>query len=130
MRLRSQDTLRGFCLVLLVFGAIACGEDPAPPAGQAPAAVVPAWAQDICQRWLRRDGSCDQAALMADFEECQRTQGVPELERLREVRSRTRPRLLAMERARNLCLEQRGWAITEQGRASLLARPRNAAPPS
>lgn len=100
------------------------------PAGQAAATLVPDWSQQICQHWRRRDGSCDQTALIADYEDCMRTKGAPELERLRRAGRRTRTRIVGQERVMNLCLEQRSWVITEEGRAFQLGGPRKAAPPS
>jgi len=136
MRHRSQEKLRGLCLSLLVFGALGCGDDPAAPAGQTgpagqtAATLVPGWAEQICQYWRRRDGSCDQTALVADYEDCMRTKGVPEFERLSKAGVRTRMRFRGQERVMNLCLEQRSWVITEAGRAHQLGKPRKAAPPS
>jgi len=130
MRHRSQEKLRGLCLSLLVFGALACGEDPAAPAGKAPSTPRDDWTQHLCESWRRRDGSCDQTALVADYEDCMRTQGVPEFERLSKAGLRTRMRFRGQERVMNLCLEQRSWMITEEGRAHQLGAVRKAAPPS
>jgi len=130
MRRPSQEKLRGLCLGLLVFGAIACGEDRPTPAKQATTGVATDWTQQVCQYWRRRDGSCDQKALVADYEECMRTQGAPEFERLRKAGRRTRARFLAQERAMTLCLEKRSWVITEEGRARQLSAPKKAAPTS
>ena len=146
MRRSSQEKLRGaapadpkraaglrpvarwICLGLLAFGVLACGEDPVSP--PAPAAVVPDWAQHLCRDWRSRDGSCDPTILMADFEECQRTQGLPEMERLRQAGRRNRAVHVGRERATNLCLELRRWVMTKEGRENRLAHKRRPAGPS
>ncbi|MFI5217551.1 MAG: hypothetical protein ACHQ3O_13510 [Candidatus Limnocylindria bacterium] len=124
MRHPSQAKLRGLCLLWLAFGAFACGEDPAPPAEP----PIPLWAQDICEKWRHRDGSCDQRALIADYEECMRTDGRAELDRLRNAGVRSRMRLAAQERATMLCLERRAWVMTAEGRARRSAKPNQPAP--
>jgi len=123
MRSSSQGKLRGLGLAWLLFGAIACSDQPAAPAGPAAASPAPLWAQHICDDWRRRDGSCDQTVLIADYEECMRTDGLAEMERLRRAGVRTRMRLLAQERATMLCLEKRAWVITEAGQAHRIAHP-------
>jgi hypothetical protein len=130
MRHPSQEKLRGLCLGLLVFAAFGCGEDPPAPANPVGAAVARDWTDQICQFWRRRDGSCDQKALIADHEDCMRTKAMPELERLRKAGRRTRARIVAQERALNLCLEQRAWVITDEGRAQQVSGPKPAAPAS
>lgn len=119
----TQGKLRGLCLVWLVWGALACGSDPAPPAGEGSGGPVPAWAEQICERWKRQDGTCIQKELIADYEDCMRSEGVPELERLRNAGVRARFRLQGMERLTELCLSKRAWVITEAGRASQLSQP-------
>jgi hypothetical protein len=123
MRRSSQGKLRGLCLAGLFFGAIACSRESAEPAAQAAAPPVPLWAQNICENWKRRDGSCDQMTLIADYEECMRTDGLDQMERLRRAGVRQRMRLLAQERATMLCLEKRSWVITETGQSRRIAHP-------
>jgi len=126
-----QGKLRGLCRGLLVLGALACGEGPAAPAGQAPATLLPDWALKLCQSWRRPDGSCDQTTLIADYDECLRSEGVPEMERLRNAGVGNRQTQLARERKTNTCLEQRRWVMTEEGRRSQLGRvKKRPAPPS
>jgi hypothetical protein len=59
-----------------------------------------------------------------------RTEGLPELERLRKAGVRIRMRLQAQERMTMLCLERRSWVITERGRAQMIGGPKKAAPPT
>jgi hypothetical protein len=130
MRRLSQGMLRGLCLILPIFGALACGDDPPAPAGQAPASPLPDWAQQLCQSWRRPDGSCDQATLMADYGDCLSSQGVPEMERLRKAGVGNRMLNLGRIKATNLCLELRHWVMTEEGRRSQLGGEKRRAQPS
>jgi hypothetical protein len=119
----TQEKLRGLCLAWLVWGAFGCGSE---PEGQASGGPVPAWAEQICERWKRQDGTCIRKELIADYEDCMRSDGVPELERLRAAGVRARVRLQGMERLTGLCLEKRGWRITEAGKANELSGPKRA----
>jgi hypothetical protein len=130
MRHRTQGKLRGLCLVWLTFGALACGDEPAAPAGQAATPFPLLWAEHICDDWKRRDGSCDKPALIADYEDCMRSEGLPELERLRKAGVRSRMRLMAQERMTMLCLERRGWVITATGQDHRIGKPKQGVPPS
>jgi hypothetical protein len=101
----------------------------AEPAGQT-GTVLPDWAQQLCQSWRRSDGSCDQTTLIADYDECLRSECVPEMERLRMAGVGNRQVQLARERKTNRCLERRQWRMTEEGRQKQLGRPKRPAPPS
>jgi hypothetical protein len=122
--------LRGLCRGLLVFAALACGEGPPAPAGEAPAIILPDWALKLCQYWQRPDGSCDQGAVIADYQACLLTAGIPEAERLRNRGAGNRHTQLARERMTNLCLEKRSWVMTEEGRRSRLAQPKRRPKPT
>jgi hypothetical protein len=125
MRRRSQGTLRALCLVPLALAALACREEPAPPTGEDPAASLPFWAR--CENWRHADHSCDPSALLADYEECVRTEGDPAGERLRHVGRLARSR--AVERTIVVCLERRRWRVKEAGLRNLPGR-QPASPPS
>ncbi len=127
MRRRSQGTPRGLCLLLLAFAALACQDEPPAPAAPDPAATLPVWAR--CENWRRRDGLCDQTALLADHEECVRTQGEPEEERLLAAGVAGMARRRATERKIIVCLEQRGWMMKPEGFRNLPGRPPQPAPP-
>lgn len=60
-------------------------------------------------------------ALIADYEDCLRTAGAPEIERLRRAGRGNRAVHLAGERMTILCLELRRWVMTEEGRQNRLA---------
>ena len=128
MRRRSQGTLRALCLLLLALAALACREEPAPPAGEDPAAALPLWAR--CENWRRPDHSCDQTALLADYEECVRTEGDPSGQRLLQDGVGRLARRRAVERTVIVCLERRRWMMKQAGMRNLPGRPQPAAPPS
>jgi hypothetical protein len=125
MRRCSQGILRALCPLLLALAALACREEPAPPTGEDPAASFPVWAR--CENWRHPDHSCDQAALLADYEECVRTEGDPTRERLSHVGRLARSR--AVERTIIVCLERRRWRMREAALKNLPGRE-PAAPPS
>jgi hypothetical protein len=126
MRRRSQVTLRALCLLLLALAALACQEEPAAPAGEDPTASLPVWAR--CENWRRPNHSCDQTALLADYEECVRTDGDESQRRLHSVGRLARSR--AVERTIIVCLERRHWMMKAAGLRNLPGRPQPAAPPS
>jgi len=119
---RRRLAASGLCLILLIFGALACGDDPVAPEEPAPAAILPDGAQNLCQYWRRADGSCDEMALVADYEECVRTAGAPERERLRRSGRINRLVHKGTDRKTNTCLELRSWVITDEGRRDFLRR--------
>jgi hypothetical protein len=90
------------------------------PAPVAPGTVLPDWAQTLCDNYRRADGTCVQADLMADYDECLRTDGQRERDRLRKLGVGNRAVLRAGDRKTNLCLELRGWFETEAARARRL----------
>jgi hypothetical protein len=126
--------VRWLCLSTLTLGAFACGSDSSAPCSAADAAsgrckpagaaplvippgtILPDWALQLCKNWSRPDGSCDQAQVIADYEECLNTQGVPEQQRMIDQHAGNRVILMARERATNLCMELRRWFMTEAGR--------------
>jgi hypothetical protein len=116
----AQEKLLGLCLVLLAAGLAACREDdPAPAPAQKQ--ELPFWA--LCENWRRRDGSCDQNALLADYQGCLRSEGDPTRERLLDHRVRSTAVSRAWQRATIVCLEKRAWMMTEAGRRNLPGRP-------
>jgi hypothetical protein len=117
------------CLLLLALGAFGCRED-APEAAATAGASVPDWATRLCEDWVRSDGTCDLGVLVADYEECQRTQGAPEVQRLAKRGVRTRARIRAGERKTNLCLELRKWRMTQAKIDRWRGRSAPAPPPS
>jgi hypothetical protein len=120
----TQEKLRGLCLVLLAAGAFACGEDDPPPV---PEQALPIWG--ACETWRRRDGSCDQAALLADYQDCLRTEGIPHRQRLVEHQARRNAVSRNWQRATIVCVEKRGWKMTEAGFRNLPGRPTPPPPP-
>jgi hypothetical protein len=100
---------RRLCLLSLALAALGCGDEAREPVD------VPFWAQHLCENWVRPDGSCDLALLMADYEECFRVEGTPVTRRMLERGIRTRTAHRAGERKTNLCLEGRRWIMTEKG---------------
>ena len=134
-----QIAIRWLCSSLLILGALACGSEPEKPCSSAdkaagrchqttataapalpPGRVLPDWALQLCKDWQRPDGTCDQMQIMADYEECLRTQGVPEQDRLIAQGVRNRAVQIARERSTNLCVELRHWVMTPEGRARAL----------
>lgn len=128
MRRRSQVTLRGLCLLLPALATLACRDEPDQPVGQDPAASLPLWAR--CENWRRANHSCDQTTLLADHEECVRTEGEPDRQRLLAAGVGGMARRRAVERKTIVCLEQRGWMMKPAGLRNLPGRPPQAAPPS
>ena len=120
----AQERLLGLCLVLLAAGGVACGEDDPPPV-QKP--DLPTWA--LCENWRRRDGSCDQAALLADYEDCLRTEGAPDKQRLLDHQVRRTAVSRQWQRATIVCIEKRHWMMTEAGRQNLPGREAPSRPP-
>lgn len=128
MRRRSQGTLRGLCLLLPALAALACQDEPAAPEREDPAASLPLWAR--CENWRRPNHSCDPTVLLADYEECVRTEGVPTRQRLLQAGVARLARLRAEERTIIVCLERRHWMMKAAGLRNLPGRPPQAAPPS
>jgi hypothetical protein len=120
MQRGSQEKLRVLCLVLLAAGALACGGDEPAPGEPEPAKEVPFWA--LCENWRRRDGSCDQEALLADYEDCLGTEGTPTKQRLLNRQARRLTVSRAWQRATIVCIEKRRWRMTEAGRQNLPGR--------
>jgi hypothetical protein len=108
------------CLLLLALAALACRDEAADPVGQDPASSLPLWAR--CENWRRSDHSCDQTALLADYEECARTASAPKAGRL--------ARLRGQERAIIVCLERRRWLMNAAALRNLPGRPQPAGPPT
>jgi hypothetical protein len=108
------------CLLLLALAALACRDEAADPAAQDPAASLPLWAR--CENWRRPDHSCDQTALLADYEECARTERAPRAGRLARQR--------ALERAIIVCIERRRWLMNPAALRNLPGRPQPDGPPS
>jgi len=119
--------IRWLFLAILTLGALACGSEPDEPCSAADAAagrcqttgsepaalppgqLLPEWAERLCQEWRRPDGTCDQLKIMADYEECLRTKGVPKMNEVIAQGAGNRPVQRARDRATRLCLELRGW---------------------
>jgi hypothetical protein len=128
---RSQEKLLGLCLVLLAAGGVACGEgEPAPAQTTAQKEELPTWAD--CKNWRRRDGSCDPAALLADYQHCLGTEGIPTKQRLLEHQVRSTAVARAWERATIVCLEKRRWMMKPEAMQYLPGRspPPPSPPPS
>lgn len=128
MRRRSQVTPRGLCLLLPALAALGCQDEPAAPAAQDPSASLPLWAR--CENWRRPNHSCDPTALLADYEECVRTEGNPSRERLREAGVGPLALRRAEERTIIVCLERRHWMMKPEGFRNLPGRPPQPDPPS
>jgi hypothetical protein len=114
---RSQGKLRSLCLVLLAAGASGCGQDETPPVPKEP---LPFWA--LCENWRRRDGSCDQTTLLADYQDCLRTEGLPTKQRLVDHQVRSTRVSRAWQRATIVCLENRHWMMKQAGLQQLPGR--------
>jgi hypothetical protein len=127
MRRRSQETLVGLCLLLPALALLACRDD-RDPADEAPGAALPIWGS--CENWEGRDRRCDQAALLADHEECVRTEGEPERQRMRAAGVAGLARRRAAERITIVCLEKRGWRMRPEGFRHLPGRRPPPPPPS
>jgi hypothetical protein len=125
-----RSARRRLCLFPLALLALACSEEAAEPAPAGSLKAYPAWAERLCENWARRDGSCDLAALSADYEECFRTKAAPEIARMRERNAGARATERAGARKTHLCLELRRWMMTEKGVERWRGRPMRAAPPS
>jgi hypothetical protein len=141
-----RNAIRWLCLSTLTLGAFACGSDSSAPcssadaaagrckpAGAAPLVIQPGtsladWALQLCEDWHRPDGSCDQAQVVADYQECLTKEGIPEQQRMIDQRTGSRAQLLARERATNLCMELRRWVLSEAGQRGLLSSPPPPAP--
>ena len=120
----AQEKLLGLCLVLLAAGWVGCGKDEPPPVQP----ETPFWA--LCDNWRRRDGSCDPAALLADYQECLNTEGNPERERLRQHGVRSTAVAREWQRKTIVCLEKRHWRMTQAGIQNLPGRPPPPPPPA
>jgi hypothetical protein len=121
---------RRLCLLLLALGAFGCrGDEPeaAAPAGEI---ASPAWAERLCDHWVRLDGTCDLDQLTADYEECYRTQGVPQRRLLEKRGVRSRAQNRAAGRKTHLCLELRQWRMTQQGLDDWQGSAAQAPPPT
>ncbi len=139
--------IRWLCVTTLTFAGLACGRDPnAPcstldaaagrcqPAGAAPLVIppgykLPDWALELCKDWSRPDGSCDQAQVIADYQECLTKQGLPEQQRMFDQGAGSRSILRARDRATYLCMELRRWVMSERGRLKWSGEPVPPEPP-
>jgi hypothetical protein len=118
----TQEKVRVLCLILLAAGVLACREEEPTPSAPTTSESVPFWA--LCENWVRRDGSCDPASLLADYEECLQTEGLPTKQRMVERKVRRTRVSRTWQRTVIVCLEKRHWMLTEAGVENLPGRPR------
>ena len=115
----AQVKLLGLCLILLAAGSVGCGRDEPPPVQQQQQ-ETPLWA--LCENWRRRDGSCDPAALLADYQDCLNKEGNPEKQRLLEHGVRSSAVSREWQRKTIVCIEKRHWMMTPAGIQQLPGR--------
>ena len=122
-------TIRWLCVTVLTIATFACGNDSVEPCSAADAAaarckpagtppvvippgtILPDWALQLCKDWSRPDGSCDQAQIIADYQDCLSHDGVPEQQRLAAAGYGNRAVQSARKRATDLCMELRRWVV-------------------